>query len=137
MCGCTLNANDACSDVGTEPISFELRELHFSSSLINAGVLDPVSDLDIKLLESEGPAQRKVGKPLFLCVPTEEWHHHEHFPATHPMGCFVVYELDPREHSGDISLMDQFGLNQISVSKSNWLCVRAMMLFDFRFFSHE
>lgn len=90
----------------------------------------PSQNLDLKLTESEGPSQRRVGKPLFLCVATEEWHHEEHFPATHQTGCFVVYELDSREQTGDIGLIDQFGLNQLRIQQSKWLCVRAMLLPD-------
>ena len=84
-------------------------------------------ELDVELGKSDGPTKRRVGKPLFVCVPAEEWHHDDHFPASHPQACFVVYELDPQDHSGQISLIDQFGLNQIRTSKSRWLCVSAML----------
>lgn len=91
-------------------------------------ILDaPSRELDVKLAESAGPAKRTVGKPLFLCVAAEEWHHDEYFPVSHRRACFVVNELDPQDHSKQISLIDQFGLNQLSASKSRWLCVRAML----------
>ena len=91
-------------------------------------ILDaPFLNLDVTLTESAGPAKRRVGKPLFLCVAAEEWHHEEHFKASHRRDCFVVYELDLRDHAEKFSLIDQFGLNQVSASKSRWLCVRARL----------
>lgn len=91
-------------------------------------ILDaPSRELVVTLTDSAGPAERKVGKPIFLCVAAKEWHHEEHFPASHPEAGFVVYELDDQEHAEKFSLIDQFGLNQVTVSKSRWLCVRAML----------
>lgn len=91
-------------------------------------ILDaPAHELAVTLDESAGPAKRTVGKPLYLCVATEEWHHDEFFPASHVRDCFVVYELDAQDHSTQISLIDQFGLNQITCTKSQWLCVRGMV----------
>ncbi len=91
-------------------------------------ILDaPSRELEVNLTGTTGPANRRIGKPLFLCVAAEEWHHDEHFPASHRKACFVVYELDPQDRSEQISLIDQFGLNQINTSKSRWLCVHAML----------
>ena len=88
----------------------------------------PSREVDVELSESAGPAKRTIGTPRFLCVAAEEWHHDEHFAASHRQAGFLVYELDPHEHSQPISMIDQFGLNQISTSSSRWLCVRAVIL---------
>ena len=88
----------------------------------------PSVKLDVELTASAVPTKRRVGKPIFLCVPTEEWHHEEYFAASHPKESFVVYELDSKDHVGDISLIDQFGLNQLRSDKSRWLCASAMLL---------
>jgi hypothetical protein len=88
----------------------------------------PSHELDLQLGESSGAKKRTVGKARFLCVATDEWHHDEHFPASHRQAGFVVYELDPQEHSQQIGMIDQFGLNQISTNSSRWLCVRAVLL---------
>jgi hypothetical protein len=85
-------------------------------------------DLDVQLSGSSGPVKRVVGKPLFLCVATEEWHHDEHFAVSHRQAGFVVYELDPQESLQQLGMIDQFGLNQVSTSTSRWLCVRAVLL---------
>jgi hypothetical protein len=91
-------------------------------------ILDaPSRELSVKLVESAGPAKRIVGKPLFLCVAAEEWHHDDYFQASHRRACYMVYELDAQDHTNQISLIDQFGLNQFSASKSQWLCVGAML----------
>ena len=84
-------------------------------------------ELAVNLSGSKGKANRIVGKPLFLCVAAEEWHHDEHLQASHTRACFVVYELDEQVSSEEISLIDQFGLNQIRSSKSRWLCVSGYM----------
>ncbi len=88
----------------------------------------PSRELDVQLSESSAREKRIVGKARFLCVATDEWHHDEHFPASHRQAGFVVYELDPQEHSQQIGMIDQFGLNQIRAKSSRWLCVRAVLL---------
>lgn len=95
---------------------------HFKAyRILNA----PAREMDVTLTESLGPAKRRVGKPAFLCIAAEEWHHDEYFPATHRRTGFVVYELDPQQQNGNITLIDQFGLNQVASSTSRWLAVTA------------
>ena len=87
----------------------------------------PALELEVEIKGSVGDGKRTVGRPVLLCVPAEEWHHAEYFPATHPSGCFVVYELDASELSEQYSFIDQFGLNQLGASASRWLCVRGAL----------
>lgn len=87
----------------------------------------PSQQLEVELTGPSETVKRMLGKPTLLCVPTEEWHHDEYFPATHPSGCFVVYELDSRASSEKFAFIDQFGLNQLSPNSSRWLCVRGVL----------
>jgi hypothetical protein len=82
----------------------------------------------VELTDATGSTKRKLGKPLLLCVPTKEWHHEEFFDASHGRACLVVYELDERENQQKFSTIDQFGLNQLQATKSQWLCVRGSLL---------
>ena len=82
------------------------------------------------MTDSAGADTRRLGKPLFVCLPTQEWHHDEHFPVSHPSDCLVVYELDELEHTESVSTIDQFGLNELRTKQSKWLCVRAVLLQD-------
>lgn len=115
------------------------------SQLITSGVPDPVPgglDLykayriinaspinrDVTLAGSLGPEKRQLGKPLFVCLPVHQWHHDEHIPASHPRDCFVVYELDEHPHEHKFSTLDQFALNELQSTQSQWLCVRGAIL---------
>lgn len=92
-------------------------------------VVDAASlDRQIEVTDSAGTNTRRLGKPLFVCLPTEEWHHDEHFPVSHPSDCLVVYELDELGHTESVSVIDQFGLNELRTKQSKWLCVRAVLL---------
>ena len=88
----------------------------------------PSQNRDVVLSDSDGPAKRKVGKAVFLCVAAQQWHHDDFIDASHPRACFVVYELDGQERQQKFSSIDQFGLNQLQTSKSQWLCVRGSLL---------
>jgi len=82
----------------------------------------------VEVTDSAGGTKRQLGKPLLLCVPTKEWHHDEFFDASHDRACLVVYGLDTREQQQKFSTIDQFGLNQLQATKSQWLCVRGSLL---------
>lgn len=92
-------------------------------------VVDPVS-LASEIRMDDGTQQRKrqLSIPLFVCVPVEEWHHDDYFASSHPRACFVVYQLDPQSDDRKIHTLDQFGLNQLQVSKSEWLTVHGTLL---------
>ena len=84
-------------------------------------------EIEIMLTDSPAQASRRLGKPLFLCVAAEEWHHDEHFRVSHRRDCFLVYQLDTVPHPDSFSLIDQFGLNQLGNGESQYLCVRAAL----------
>jgi hypothetical protein len=84
----------------------------------------------IQLRDSLGPTDRKILRAAFLCVPVQQWHHHEHFPIEGPEGCFVVYELESNKLSAKVSTIDQFGLNELRVESCVWLCVPAKIISD-------
>jgi hypothetical protein len=92
----------------------------------------PALEQKVELTQATGSkSQRILGRPLLACLPAEEWHHDEHFEISHRLNCFVIYELDEASVSGDsqtVSTLDQFGLNQLTLHKSQWLLVRGAIL---------
>ncbi|TWU31331.1 DUF7450 family protein [Novipirellula artificiosorum] len=88
----------------------------------------PSLDRQVTLTGSVGSSERRLGKPIFVCLPVREWHHDEYFSASHSADCFVVYALDEQPHDQKFSLIDQFGLNGLTSVKNQWLCVRAAIL---------
>jgi hypothetical protein len=84
--------------------------------------------MSVEISTAERVDQREITRPIYLCVSTEEWHHEKHFSSTHPRDCFVVYQLDAQPRDEKVSTIDQFGLNQLRASKSQWICVRASLL---------
>ena len=95
-------------------------------------VLDaPAVDRSVAIVSSTGPSERKIDRPLFVCLPVQEWHHDEYFAATHSDNGFVVYELSNDKDNARkqaVSTIDQFGLNALTLSRSRWLCVSAVLL---------
>lgn len=92
-------------------------------------VVDPPKvAMDVELTESIGAASRKIGKPVFVCIPVNEWHHDEVFDVSHASDGFVVYELDKQNADGKVSTIDQFGLHSLSTKSNAWICVRAALL---------
>jgi hypothetical protein len=85
-------------------------------------------DREIEVVDADEKETRKLLRPLFVCIAVEEWHHDEHFASSHPRGCFVVYQLDSKTSDEKFSTIDQFGLNQLRASSSDWLCVRGALL---------
>ena len=131
-----------------ENTELSIREAEFflsPSQSISTGTPDPVpAGLDqykayqvidgaavgreIEVVDADEKETRKLLRPLFVCIAVEEWHHDEHFASSHPRGCFVVYQLDSKTSDEKISTIDQFGLNQLRESSSDWLCVRGTLL---------
>ena len=85
-------------------------------------------DLKLDLVGSVGARRVAVGKPVLLCLPTDQWHHDETVLVSHPNDCFVVYELKEQSVTPTFSTIDQFGINELKASKIRWLCVRAAFL---------
>jgi hypothetical protein len=115
------------------------------SQLITSGVPDPVPEgldhykayrvvdapvlqMEVELTDSAIAGKRVVGKPLFVCIASQEWHHDEYFAASHPNDCFVVYQLDVQVAKEEFNTLDQFGLNELRCKQSLWICVRAALL---------
>jgi hypothetical protein len=84
----------------------------------------PLISKKVKLAGTLGPEDRTATRAIFLCMPVEQWHHHEHFPIRNVQDWLIVYELVPHKHSVDITTIDQFGLNKLEVHSSNWLCLQ-------------
>lgn len=68
------------------------------------------------------------GKPRYVCVPAEEWHHEEHFPIKDPTACLMVYEADSESDIERVSTIDQFGINKLDVKRPGWICVPGRLI---------
>ena len=90
----------------------------------------PQVDRQVELNDSFGPSGRQVVRAALLCIPVEQWHHHEHFPIQNPKDCLVVYELQPHKHDAKTSTLDQFGLNELNIESCVWLSVPAQIVAD-------
>lgn len=82
----------------------------------------------VKLAGTFGAEDRTATKAVFLCVPVQHWHHHEHSPIKTARRCLVVYELLPQKHDITVTTIDQFGLNNLEAQSSDWLAVDAEMV---------
>ena len=82
----------------------------------------------VELTGAFGPKDRTAVKAAFFCVPVEQWHHHDRFPIKDSQRCMLVYELLPQEHTSSVTTIDQFGLNNLEVRSSKWLCVPAQIV---------
>ncbi len=87
-------------------------------------------NLQLDVEGSLGNGKVSVGKPIYLCMASEEWHHDETFAVTHPNDCFVVYEIDEQPVVSTFNTIDQFGINELTGSSIRWICVRAAFLRD-------
>ena len=76
-----------------------------------------------EITSSEFSSEVKFGKPVLLCVPTQQWHHEEHTPIPGKGRAFVVYASESRKADGRVSIIDQFGLNRLSTKSVRWLCL--------------
>lgn len=87
-------------------------------------------DLKLDIESSLGNGNVNVGKPIYLCMSSAEWHHDETFAVSHPNDCFVVYEIDQQPVASTFNTIDQFGINELKGSSLRWICVRAAFLRD-------
>jgi hypothetical protein len=99
---------------------YKAYEIHNGSSV----------DLKIDIESSLGNGKVSVGKPIYLCMSSVEWHHDETFAVTHPKDCFVVYEVEEQPAVSTFNTIDQFGINELKGSSLRWICVRAAFLRD-------
>ncbi|TWU08138.1 DUF7450 family protein [Stieleria varia] len=88
----------------------------------------PQVDLVVSLITPEEKSSRKVGKPIFICVPSNQWHHDESVKPSHESDGFVVYELDSSDFAKEFTVIDQFGLNQITAASSKWIACHAAIM---------
>jgi len=65
------------------------------------------------------------GKPAFVCVPAEEWHHADHFPIKAASTLLMVYEAASKRLDAKVTTIDQFGLNGLTTEAKRFVYVRA------------
>tara|TARA_R110002049_G_scaffold27321_4_gene94467 strand:+ start:4624 stop:5436 length:813 start_codon:yes stop_codon:yes gene_type:complete len=87
-------------------------------------VIQPVEmQIGVDVQSAGGTQRRILTRPIYCCVSTRQWHHSQFIDSTHPRDCFVVYQLDAQGIDVKLSTIDQFGLNRLQATESNWLCV--------------
>ncbi len=82
---------------------------------------------EIEIRLESGPQPHELTKAAVLCVPVEEWHHHEHFPIVEEGTCLMLYEVFPRSRTS-IKTVDQFGLNKLERSARRYLLAPAKIV---------
>lgn len=88
-----------------------------------------MAELKTILLENTwGKRERKLGNLLFVCVPCEEWHHDEHLPIKDADRCLLVFDVPSQTLSRQETIIDQFGLNQLTVTASNWIGLESRII---------
>lgn len=65
------------------------------------------------------------GKPVFVCMPAEQWHHAEHLAIKDPRSLLMVYAVDEQASGTKATTIDQFGLNGMTFGKKQYAYVAA------------
>ena len=78
--------------------------------------------IDVDSVELPEPTP---GKPAFVCVPAEEWHHADHSPIKSEKTWFMVYETQAQPAAAKVTTIDQFGLNALTIDEKQFVYVPA------------
>ena len=68
------------------------------------------------------------GKPAFVCVPAEEWHHEENYPIKSASTYLMVYEAEGDAETPKATTIDQFGINALATAKKQYVYVIAKVI---------
>ena len=79
-----------------------------------------IADVDSVALPEPTP-----GRPAFVCLPAEQWHHAEHLAIKSNSRLLMVYEVEEAESGAKVTTIDQFGLNAMAVGKERYVYVHA------------
>ncbi len=128
-----LKLTDAYSD--GNPLSIALGQPAFFLMPSQTVVSGPPSEIPatlnhFKLYRIANLAALKVsekapGRLAYVGVPAEEWHHSEHYPIKSPKTFLMVYEWDAEVVDGNVTTIDQFGLNSLTKSSKRYVYVLA------------
>ncbi|QEG02067.1 hypothetical protein Mal15_61500 [Stieleria maiorica] len=87
--------------------------------------LDHFIAFEIVDVDSLALPEPTPGKPAFVCVPAEEWHHEEHVPIKSASSFLMVYAVEASSVDGRVTTIDSFGLNQLTVTSKEFVAVAA------------
>lgn len=76
-------------------------------------------------VESVALPEPTPGKPVFVCLPAEQWHHDEHVKIKDPSALLMVYAVDEQVSGTKATTIDQFGLNGMTFGKKQYVSVAA------------
>ncbi|MDA8745458.1 hypothetical protein N9N28_12560, partial [Rubripirellula amarantea] len=82
---------------------------------------------EVEIETSWGPTTRKLDHPIYVCIACEEWHHEQHMPIKNETRYQLVYASKEVEISDQASVIDQFGLNKLTVSSAGWVSFEAAL----------
>ncbi|PAY16974.1 hypothetical protein CKO51_24130 [Rhodopirellula sp. SM50] len=63
------------------------------------------------------------GKPAFVCLPVQQWHHEEHVPIKSAATVLMVYEVKAKASEGKVTTIDPFGLNGLETGQKTYVYV--------------
>ena len=72
--------------------------------------------------------RRKLLSPYLVCLPVEERHHFDRFPVKTKGVLLVVYKATPHSQEGNVSMLDQFGVNRLEILSNDWIYIKGRML---------
>ena len=84
----------------------------------------------IQQLDPAAPIDALPGKPAFVCLPAEEWHHDDHYPIKTDAKLLMVYETKPQTVDPEATVIDSFGLNRLTIGGQRFLYVTAKRIDD-------
>ncbi|MCS7470685.1 hypothetical protein NZK35_28875 [Stieleria sp. ICT_E10.1] len=61
------------------------------------------------------------GKPAFVCLPAQQWHHEEHVAIKSPSKVLMVYEVEAKVSEGKVTTIDPFGLNSLKTGQKTFV----------------
>ncbi|MDV6034296.1 MAG: hypothetical protein F9B45_30215 [Phycisphaera sp. RhM] len=65
--------------------------------------------------------QPQPGKPAFVCLPAQQWHHEEHVAIKSAETVLMVYEVGSKVSEGKVTTIDPFGLNVLKTGQKTYV----------------
>lgn len=79
-----------------------------------------IADVDSLALPEPTP-----GKPAYVCLPAQQWHHAEHVEIKSENDLLMVYEIEPATANAKVTTIDPFGLNTLTAGEKRFVYVSA------------
>lgn len=96
-------------------------------------VIEGQDDADfgkLALPDASGRSEVKLGQPIMVAVPAQQWHHEEQLPIKDASSLLLIYEIDDVSAAKKATIIDQFGLNSLDVDQSSMIAIDARLAND-------